>query len=94
MQVLAALLPVPGNADKSLDIGKLSSTFKALGDPNRLRLLFELIETGTSRNVGQAARVSGIHPTDIAFLLVGLARREQDSRSASASKPHKNGLSA
>ncbi|MFQ5805586.1 MAG: tRNA uridine-5-carboxymethylaminomethyl(34) synthesis enzyme MnmG [Phycisphaerae bacterium] len=32
------------------------------------------------RSVGQAARVSGIHPTDITVLLVELARRERDSR--------------
>ncbi len=30
-------------------------------------------------SVGQAARVSGIHPTDITLLLVELARRERDS---------------
>jgi tRNA uridine 5-carboxymethylaminomethyl modification enzyme len=35
------------------------------------------------RSVGQAARVSGIHPTDITVLLVELARREQDSSTSS-----------
>jgi tRNA uridine 5-carboxymethylaminomethyl modification enzyme len=34
------------------------------------------------RSVGQAARVSGIHPTDITVLLVALARHEGDSHVA------------
>lgn len=34
------------------------------------------------RSVGQAARVSGIHPTDVAVLLVALARHERDSYNA------------
>jgi tRNA uridine 5-carboxymethylaminomethyl modification enzyme len=33
------------------------------------------------KSVGQAARVSGIHPTDVTLLLVELARRERDSSS-------------
>ncbi|MFB0517288.1 MAG: ArsR/SmtB family transcription factor [Candidatus Neomarinimicrobiota bacterium] len=33
----------------------LAATFKALSDPNRLRLLFQLLGTGSGQNVGQAA---------------------------------------
>jgi tRNA uridine 5-carboxymethylaminomethyl modification enzyme len=46
-------------------------------------LRYEAAERWTAvrpRSVGQAARVSGIHPTDITVLLVELARRERDSR--------------
>ncbi len=32
------------------------------------------------RSIGQAARVSGIHPTDVTVLMVALARHERDSR--------------
>ena len=45
-------------------------------------LRFEAAERWTAirpHSVGQAARVSGIHPTDITVLLVALARCERDS---------------
>jgi len=49
---------------------------------NISHLRYEAAERWTAvgpRSVGQAARVSGIHPTDITVLLVELARRERDS---------------
>ncbi len=33
----------------------LANTFKALGDPNRLRLVFQLLGAGPGQNVGQTA---------------------------------------
>ena len=57
---------------------------------NRIKALrSEAAERWTAvrpRSVGQAARVSGIHPTDITVLLVALARREVDSRTARESQ--------
>ena len=39
----------------TLDLGTLADSFKALSDPNRLRLLFELLGAGLEQNVGQTA---------------------------------------
>jgi len=51
----------------------------------------EAVERWTAvrpRSVGQAARVSGIHPTDVTVLLVELVRRERDSsRTLQAQRP-------
>ena len=47
-----------------------------------MHLRFEAVERWSvvrPANVGQAARVSGIHPTDVTVLLVELARRERSS---------------
>ncbi|UCH62409.1 MAG: helix-turn-helix transcriptional regulator [Fidelibacterota bacterium] len=38
-----------------MDIEPLATRFKALGDPNRLRLVFQLLSAGPGQNVGQTA---------------------------------------
>jgi tRNA uridine 5-carboxymethylaminomethyl modification enzyme len=45
--------------------------------PHLRREALERWSTVRPRNVGQAARVSGVHPTDVSLLLVELARRSK-----------------
>lgn len=47
------MLPTPDQDD--LDVESLADIFKALSDPNRLRIVFALLGTETGRNVGQTA---------------------------------------
>lgn len=47
-------LPTPDDTH-AIDIETLADTFKALSDPNRLRLLFQLLGTGAGQCVGQTA---------------------------------------
>ena len=55
MQMIPVPTAAPGKGDQPLEIEALARTFKALGDPNRLRLLSRLLRAGTGQNVGQTA---------------------------------------
>ena len=55
MQVSSSHATHPIQDQDDLDIEALAEIFKALSDPNRLRIVFALLGTETGQNVGQTA---------------------------------------
>ena len=61
---------------QQLEQRRIPNDFKYVEIKNLRREAVERLEAVRPRSVGQAARVSGIHPTDVTILLVELSRLE------------------
>ncbi len=55
MQTTDTHSPDVPSIELASELETLANKFKALGDPNRLRLLFQLLGAGPGQNVGQTA---------------------------------------
>ncbi len=55
MQTTNTHSPDVPSIELTSELENMAGMFKALGDPNRLRLLFQLLGAGSGQNVGQTA---------------------------------------
>ena len=75
MQIIPIVIDASGTDGEASDpVEKLAHMFRALGDPNRLRLLFSLMGSGTGQSVGEA---SGCCAVDLSVVSRHLKQLEE-----------------